>query len=147
MAWVMMTHRNVYLLFVGVPKPRICTCTFLFASPFRFFVFRRFWCHRLPFGTGNYLTYLARELPVYLHFSRALTIWPLWGCLCSAERGLLQWQMADVHRAHRNLERGSVTSASRATLRNGLRGAGTRVVQVWYGGRYLLMGAALTTLV
>ena len=103
--------------------------------------------HRLPFGTGNYLTYLARELPVYLHFSRALTIWPLWGCLCSAERGLLQWQMADVHRAHRNLERGSVTSASRATLCNGLRGAGTRVVQVWYGGRYLLMGAALTTLV
>ena len=55
--------------------------------------------------------------------------------------------MIDVHHAHRSLEQGSVASASRATLRDGLRGARKRVVQFSYGGRYLLMGAALTTLV
>ena len=61
-------------------------------------------------------------------------------------RGRLRWQMVDVYRAHRSLERGSVAFASRVTLRDGLRGAGKRVVQFSYGGRYLLMGAALTTL-
>ena len=31
--------------------------------------------HCLPFGTGNYLPYLARELPVHFDFARALLIW------------------------------------------------------------------------
>ena len=55
--------------------------------------------------------------------------------------------MVDVHRAHRSLERGSVASAFCATLRDGLSSAGKRVAQFSYGGGYLLMGAALTTLV
>ena len=44
------------------------------------------------------------------------------------------------------LERGNVSSASRATPRERLRGASKPVVQFLYDGRYLLMGAALTTL-
>ena len=105
--------------------------------------------HRLPFGpfgTENYLPYLARELPVHFDFPRALPVWPCRGRLCFAERGRLRWQIVDIHRAHRNLERGSVASASRATLRDGLKGVGKRVVQFSYGGRYFLVGAALTIL-
>ena len=86
-------------------------------------------------------TNLARESAVHFAFPRALPIWPFRGRLCFAERGQLRWQMV------RSLEHGSVESASRATLRDGLRGAGKRVVQFSYGGWYLLMGAALTTLV
>ena len=90
---------------------------------------------------------LAGELPVHFAFSRALPIWPFRGRLCFTERGRLRWKMVDVHCAHRGLEQGSVASASRATLRGGLRGDGKQVVQFSYGGRYLLMGAALATLV
>ena len=103
--------------------------------------------HRLPFETRNYLSYLARELPVHFAFPRALPIWSFRGRLFFAERGRLRWQMVDVHRVHRSLERVSIASASRATPRDGLRAAGKRVVQFSCGGRYLLMGVALTTLV
>ena len=65
-------------------------------------------------------------------FPRALPIWPIWRRLCFAERGRLRRYMVDVHRAHWSLERGSVANASRATLRDGLRGIGKRVVQFSY---------------
>ena len=144
----MMTHRSGYLLFVGTPEPRICTCTF-YSPVLSGFSFEDGCAadHRLPFGKGDYLLYLAHELPVHFGFPRALPIWLFRGRLCFAEHGRLRWQMIDVHRAYRSLERGSFASASRATARDGLRGAGKRVVQFLYGGRYLLMGAALTTLV
>ena len=103
--------------------------------------------HHLPLGSGNYVPYLARELPVRFAFPRALTIRLFWGRLCFAERNRLRWKIVDVHRTHRSLEQGSMASASRATLRDGLKSAGSRVVQFSYGGWYLLMGAALTTLV
>ena len=80
--------------------------------------------HHLPLGSGNYLSYLARELPVHFAFPRALLIWLFWGRLCFAERDRLRWKIVDVHRAHRSLEQGSMASASRATLRDGLKSAG-----------------------
>ena len=135
MAWVMMTHRSGYFFFVGIPEPRICTCTFLFARRFRFSFKHGFGAeHRLPLGRGSYFPHLACDLPVHFAFPRALPSWPFRGRLYFAERGRLRWEMVDVHRAHWSLERGSVTSASRATLRDGLRGSGKQLVQYLYGG-------------
>ena len=49
MAWVMMTHRSGYLLFVGISEPRICTCNFLFARYSRLFLKGWFWCRAPSF--------------------------------------------------------------------------------------------------
>ena len=101
----MMTHRSGYLLFVGIPEPRICT--YIFYSPvLPDFSFEDGFGakYRLPFVTGNYPPYLARYLAVYFAFARALPTWSFRGRLCFPERGRLQWEMTDVHPAHRSLE-------------------------------------------